>query len=87
MGSGLAKSQTACADIVAGQVFRMARPIRFQYPGAIYHVMARGDGGKTVFETDDDRKSFVFRLGQVCGSLGWRASGGVSQLRGEPVEG
>jgi putative transposase len=35
-------------------------------------VMARGDGGKTVFETDDDRKSFVFRLGQVCGSHGWR---------------
>ena len=50
----------------------MARPIRFQYPGAIYHVMARGDGGRTVFETDDDRKSFVFRLGQVCGSHGWR---------------
>jgi putative transposase len=50
----------------------MSRPIRFQYPGAIYHVMARGDGGKTVFETDDDRKSFVFRLGQVCGSHGWR---------------
>ena len=28
----------------------MARSLRFQYPGAIYHVMARGDGGKTVFE-------------------------------------
>ena len=38
-------------------------------------VMARGDGGKTVFETDDDRKSFVFRLGQVCGSHGWRMPG------------
>lgn len=50
----------------------MARPIRFQYPGAIYHVMARGDGGKAVFETDDDRKSFVFRLGRVCASHGWR---------------
>jgi REP element-mobilizing transposase RayT len=50
----------------------MARPIRFQYPGAIYHVIARGDGGKVVFETDDDRKSFVFRLGQVCASHGWR---------------
>jgi hypothetical protein len=30
----------------------MARPLRFQYPGAVYHVMARGDGGKMVFETD-----------------------------------
>jgi hypothetical protein len=26
--------------------------LRFQYPGAIYHVMARGDGGKTVFENN-----------------------------------
>lgn len=34
--------------------------------------MARGDGGKTVFEGDDDRKAFLFRLGQVCGSHGWR---------------
>lgn len=50
----------------------MARPVRFQYPGAVYHVMARGDGGKAVFESDDDRKSFVFRLGQVCASHGWR---------------
>ena len=50
----------------------MARPTRFQYPGAVYHVMARGDGGKVVFETDDDRKAFVFRLAQVCESHGWR---------------
>jgi hypothetical protein len=54
----------------------MGRPIRFQYPGAIYHVMARGDGGKAVFETDNDRKSFVFRLGQVCASHGWRFAHG-----------
>ena len=50
----------------------MARPSRFQYSGAIYHVMARGDGGRNVFETDDDRKAFLFRLGQVGGSHGWR---------------
>lgn len=35
-------------------------------------MMARGDGGKTIFEADDDRKAFLFRLGQVCGSHGWR---------------
>lgn len=34
--------------------------------------MARGDGGKAIFEGDDDRKAFLFRLGQVCGSHGWR---------------
>lgn len=51
----------------------MARQPRFEYPGAVYHVMARGNGGDDVFVTDDDRKSFVFRLGQVCGSHGWKA--------------
>ncbi len=50
----------------------MARPLRFQYPGAVHHVMARGDGGDAVFETADDRKAFLSRLGEVCGSHGWR---------------
>jgi REP element-mobilizing transposase RayT len=50
----------------------MAIPLRFQYPGALYHIMARGDGGKVIFEDDDDRKSFIHRLGWVCGSHGWR---------------
>ena len=47
----LADSHAAC--IVTGYGIRkdMARPTRFQYPGAVYHVMARGDGGKVVFET------------------------------------
>ncbi|MCH7227683.1 transposase, partial [Haloferula sp. A504] len=38
----------------------------------MYHVMARGDGGKVVFKTDDDRRAFLSRLEQVCGSHGWR---------------
>ncbi|WP_226894848.1 transposase [Luteolibacter marinus] len=50
----------------------MARPTRFQYPGAVYHLMARGDGGKAIFETDEDRVVFVARLGDVCTSHGWR---------------
>src|ERR1035437_2225878 len=50
----------------------MARLRRFQYPGAVYHVMARGDGGKTVFENDGDRLVFLSRLGEACGSCGWR---------------
>ena len=27
----------------------MARALRIEYPGAVYHVMARGDGGKRIF--------------------------------------
>jgi putative transposase len=50
----------------------MARQPRFEYAGAIYHVMARGNGGDEVFVTQDDRKAFLFRLGQVCESHGWK---------------
>ena len=49
----------------------MARPLRFQYSGAVYHVMARGDGGKMIFDDDQDRKGFLFRLSDVCESHGW----------------
>lgn len=40
----------------------MPRALRHEYPGAVYHVMARGDGGKAIFEGDDDRKAFLFRI-------------------------
>jgi len=50
----------------------MARPLRFEYPGAVYHVMARGDGGKMIFDDDLDRKGFLSRLGGVCESHGWK---------------
>jgi len=50
----------------------MPRALRHQYAGAVYHVMARGDGGKAIFENDEDSKAFLFRLGQVCASHGWR---------------
>jgi REP element-mobilizing transposase RayT len=41
----------------------------FSIPGRLT-TMACGDGGKAVFEIDDDRKSFVFRLRQVFTSHG-----------------
>ena len=50
----------------------MARQPRFEYSGAFYHVMARGNGGDEVFVTDEDRKSFLHRLGQVCESHAWK---------------
>ncbi|MEP4077372.1 transposase [Haloferula sp.] len=50
----------------------MARPLRYEAAGAIYHVMARGDGGRQVFETDRDRLDALQRLEEVCGSYGWR---------------
>jgi REP element-mobilizing transposase RayT len=33
----------------------MARQWRIEFPGALYHVMSRGNGGQDIFHTDDDR--------------------------------
>ncbi len=50
----------------------MARPIRIQYPGAVYHVMARGNHGQKIFADDADRKSFLSALAGACAKTGWR---------------
>ena len=50
----------------------MARPLRFVYPGAVYHVMARGDGGKAIFIEKEDQLLFLHGLSGICGSHGWR---------------
>src|SRR3990172_3795533 len=36
----------------------MARPLRLQYPGALYHITARGNERKPVFRSDEDRETF-----------------------------
>ena len=40
----------------------MARRKRFHYPGAIYHVMLRGNNGKTVFTSDEERRRFCLLM-------------------------
>ena len=50
----------------------MARPLRYEAAGAVYHVMARGDGGKPVFEDDKDRYGWLDLLGKACERFGWR---------------
>lgn len=37
----------------------MARPLRVQYEGALYHVIVRGDDRKAIFQDDDDRTRFL----------------------------
>ena len=34
----------------------MARKVRIQYPGAIYHAMNRGDRHEPIFRQDRDRE-------------------------------
>jgi len=37
----------------------MARPLRVQYPGAVYHVTARGNDRRAIFEDDASRVHWV----------------------------
>jgi putative transposase len=50
----------------------MARKARVQYPGAVYHVMDRGDQREAIFCDDQDRERFMVTLGQACERTGWR---------------
>jgi putative transposase len=49
----------------------MARKIRIEYPGAIYHVMNRGDRREAIFKEDSDRELFLKTLGETCVKTGW----------------
>jgi hypothetical protein len=44
----------------------MARKLRIQYRGAMYHVMNRGDHQEVIFCDDDDRKLFLSTLAEGC---------------------
>lgn len=50
----------------------MARKLRVEYPGAIYHVMNRGDRRELIFKDDADRRRFVETLGEACAKTGWQ---------------
>jgi hypothetical protein len=55
----------------------MARKIRVQYPGAIYHVMNRGDHQEKIFRSAKDRELFLQTLGQACDKADWHSTHGV----------
>ena len=49
----------------------MARPIRLEYAGAIYHVTSRGDRREDIYDSDADRECFIKTLGDVCKRFNW----------------
>ena len=44
----------------------MSRPIRIEFPGALYHVTARGDRREDIFEDDLDLQIFLATLEHLC---------------------
>jgi len=49
----------------------MARPLRIQFPGALYHVTSRGDKKEKIFEDDRDREAFLKILASVVEQCNW----------------
>lgn len=43
-----------------------------EFPGAVYHVLDRGDRRESIVQSENDRAAFVRTLGQACERAGWR---------------
>jgi REP element-mobilizing transposase RayT len=50
----------------------MARQVRIEYEGALYHVMARGNQGQRIFVDELDRKVWLETVAEGCGKTGWK---------------
>ena len=49
----------------------MARPLRIEFPGAVYHITSRGNERKAIFRDDKDRKMFLDTLKDVTLRYNW----------------
>ena len=49
----------------------MARPLRIEFPGGLYHVTSRGDRREDIYLCDADRQRWVDLLGEVCTRFNW----------------
>ena len=49
----------------------MARPLRIEFSGALYHVTARGNAQENIYRTDDDRQQFLTLLQNTVKRYDW----------------
>ncbi len=49
----------------------MARPLRLELSGGVYHVTSRGDGREDIYLSDADRVAWLEVFGQVCERFNW----------------
>jgi REP element-mobilizing transposase RayT len=49
----------------------MTRPLRVEFPGALYHVTARGNSRHEIYLQDADRRIFLSILGSVVEKRSW----------------
>ena len=49
----------------SAEFLNMARPLRIEFPGAVYHVTSRGDRREPIVLGDEDREDLLGVLGQA----------------------
>lgn len=49
----------------------MARPLRIEFSGALYHITSRGNAQGKIYKTDADRQEFLSLLNNVCNRFDW----------------
>ena len=49
----------------------MARPLRLEFAGALYHITSRGDRREAIYRDNDDRLQWFEVVGQVCERFNW----------------
>ena len=49
----------------------MARPLRLELAGGLYHVTAQGDGREDLYLSDTDRLAWLEIFAQVCQRFNW----------------
>lgn len=50
----------------------MARPLRIELVGGLYHVTSRGDRREDIYGGDNDRRAWLELFGRVCARFNWR---------------
>ena len=50
----------------------MPRQLRIDFPGAIHHVMSRGDRRENIYLDDVNRQDFLKTLAEACQKTDWQ---------------
>jgi len=53
----------------------MTRPLRLEFPNALYHITSRGDRRENIYDDDVDREVFLEILGHVVADYNWLCHG------------
>jgi len=58
----------------------MPRQLRIQFPGAMYHVMSRGNRRAEIFLDDVDRHDSLKTLAEACQKTGWQRESPLTHI-------